>query len=190
MTEAPKRIHITGGPGSGKSWLAQRLSQRLGLPYHDLDGIALTLQRDLPKPLDFEELMTLRLPLSAQLAAGEAWISDGSNLEACRPFYDQADLIVYLTCPWRVAAFRIPLRHANRSLAGNNRFPGLIRLYQFWRWSGRYYANRNLHGVNGFGTPETIAYHEEALQPYAEKLAVCHTKTEIEGLERRLLAGR
>lgn len=82
----PRRIHVTGGPGAGKSRLAQRLSEQLGLPYHNLDGIALDLQADMPKPVDFEALMSRRLPLSQRLAAEEAWISDGSNLEASRRF--------------------------------------------------------------------------------------------------------
>jgi shikimate kinase len=186
MNNNPSRIHITGGPGAGKSRLAQRLSRRLALPYRDLDEIAVELQKEMPKPLDFEELMARRLPLSARLAAEEAWISDGSNLVACRPFYDRAEVVVYLTCPWRVAAYRIPVRHAKRSLAGNNRFPGLMRLYRFWRWSGRYYANRNPHGVDVFGTPATIEFHEEALRAYGDKLVVCRTKAEIEALEARL----
>ena len=188
MNDNPSRIHVTGGPGAGKSWLAQRLSERLGLPYHDLDGIAVELQKELPKPLDFDELMARRLPLSARLAAEEAWISDGSNLEACRPFYDRAEVIVYLTCPWRVAAYRIPVRHAKRSLAGNNRFPGLMRLYRFWRWSRRYYANRNPYGVDVFGTPTTIRFHEEALRPYEDKLVVCRSKAEIAAVEQHLIA--
>lgn len=179
------RIHITGGPGAGKSRLAQRLSRRLDLEYHDLDAIALRLQADMPKPVDFDELMRRRLPLSEQLAAEEAWISDGSNLEASRPFHERAEAIIYLAVPWRVAAYRIPVRHVKRSLAGNNRFPGLLRLLEFWRWSGRYYANRNPHGVNGFGTPETIAFHEEALRAYRDKLVVCRTKAEVEAAEQR-----
>ena len=185
----PRRIHITGGPGAGKSWLAQRLSQRLSLPYIDTDGISLDLQKDLPKPLDFDELMRRRLPVSTQLAAAETWVSDGSNLTASLPFYDRAEVIVYVACSWPVAAYRIVARHARLSLAGRNRFPGLRRLYTFWRWSGRYYANRNPHGVNGFGTPETIAYHEAALEPYTDKLVVCRTKAEVGAAELRLTGG-
>ena len=67
-----RRIHITGGPGAGKSRLAARLSQRLGLPVHDLDSIALELQADMPKPLDFDVLMARRLPLSQRLAEADA----------------------------------------------------------------------------------------------------------------------
>jgi hypothetical protein len=184
----PERIHITGGPGAGKSWLARRLSERLGLPYHDLDGIALELQAEM-ELLDFDELMARRLPLSARLAAEATWISDGSNLEACRPFHERAEVIVYVTCPWRLAAYRIPMRHLKAELRGNNRFPGWGRLYRFWRWSFRYYWNRNPRGVNGFGTPETAAYHQEALQDYSDKLIICRTKAEVEAVERRLLGG-
>lgn len=74
------------------------------------------------------------------------------------------------------------------TLSGENRFPGWMRLYRFWRWSGRYYGNRNPHGVNGFGTPETIAFHEEALRDYAEKLITCRTREDIEALETRLVS--
>jgi hypothetical protein len=43
-----------------------------------------------------------------------------------------------------------------------------------------------LGDVNGFGTPETIAYPEKALEPYKDKLVVCRTKRELKAVERRL----
>ena len=184
--DTPKRIVITGGPGAGKSWLAERLVAKLALPYIDTDAISLDLQAELPLPLDFDALMMRRLPLSRELAQGEAWLVDGSNLTASVPFYERAELVVYVAVPWRVAAFRIPMRHLKLTLAGRNRFPGLWRMFRFWRWSRRYYANRNPHDVNGFGTPDTIAYHEEALQAYTDRLVVCRTKRDIAALERRL----
>ena len=181
-----RRIHITGGPGAGKSRLAQRLSARLGLTYHNADMQALDVQASMQNPLDFEEMMARRLTLTAALAKEEAWISDGSNLEATRPFYDRAEMIVYLSCSWRLAAYRIPVRHLKLSLAGNNPFPSLGGLFRFWRWSRRYYANSNPYGANQYGTPATIAYHEAVLQDYADKLVVCQTKDEVEALELRL----
>ena len=35
-----RRIHIVGGPGSGKTTLAARLGRHLGVPVYDLDAIA------------------------------------------------------------------------------------------------------------------------------------------------------
>jgi adenylate kinase family enzyme len=34
-----QRIHIIGGPGSGKTYAARRLSHRLGTPAYDLDDL-------------------------------------------------------------------------------------------------------------------------------------------------------
>jgi adenylate kinase family enzyme len=34
-----KRIHIIGGPGSGKTYAASQLSHRLGIPAYDLDDL-------------------------------------------------------------------------------------------------------------------------------------------------------
>jgi hypothetical protein len=185
-SKPPRRIHITGGPGAGKSRLARRLSARLGLTYHNIDVMALGIQAEMADPFDYADLMTRRLQLVEKLASEEAWISDGSNLEASRPFYDRADVIVYLGCTWRLAAYRIPVRHMKLSLAGSNPFPSLSGLVRFWRWSRRYYANSNPHGLNEYGTPATMAYHGEALQDYADRLVVCRTKDEVQALEQRL----
>ena len=36
----PRRIHVVGGPGSGKTTLARRLATTHALPVHDLDAVA------------------------------------------------------------------------------------------------------------------------------------------------------
>jgi hypothetical protein len=183
----PRRIHITGGPGAGKTTLAIRLSRELGVSYHELDGMALGLVAEMPAPLDLPALMARRLPLCQDLAGADAWISEGSNLDASLPFYERAELIVYLTCSWRVAAYRIVLRHIKAELARNNRFPGWRNLYRFWRWSGRYYANRNQHASNAWGTPETEAYCLERLREWQQKLVVCRSKAELGTLVSRVV---
>ena len=33
------KIHIVGGPGSGKTYLAEKLSRELGSPHYDLDDV-------------------------------------------------------------------------------------------------------------------------------------------------------
>src|SRR6187402_3585300 len=51
--EPGRRIHITGGPGSGKTWLASRISERLAVPRFDQDGEALAaLARHGASPLE------------------------------------------------------------------------------------------------------------------------------------------
>jgi adenylate kinase family enzyme len=183
-----RRIHITGGPGSGKTRLSQRLGEALSLPVFDTDGIGLEVMRDMPRPLDMQALIDRRAQESARLAAEDSWISEGSNTSAAAPFFERADVVIALDCTWRTASFRILARHVKASLARTNRFPGVINLYKFWRWSGRYYANLNPHEINQWGTPSTQSYMHEVLAPYLAKLRVCATNAEIDALIRELTA--
>ncbi len=180
------RVHITGGPGTGKTTLARALAAQLAVEHFELDGQALTHVAAQGGIVDFEALATARVAESARIAAGEAWVSEGSNIVAARPFLERAEVIVVLFSPWRVAAYRILLRHFKANLAGNNRFPGVGNLYRFWRWSARYHANRNEHGLNDWGTPTTQLALEQALQPYDSKLVRCRTKTEMEIFRRQI----
>jgi hypothetical protein len=87
VTTLPRRIHITGGPGAGKSRLAGRLSTKLRLPVFDLDGRGLAHEATLPDPQDMAELLTLRLEETAAIAAHTEWLSEGSNFLAAEPFF-------------------------------------------------------------------------------------------------------
>jgi hypothetical protein len=173
-----RRIHITGGPGTGKTTLAKALAERLGLAVHDLDGSGLDLQARMD-PTDYEGLAAARRVQSQAFAANEAWISEGSNILVARPLFERAEVIVVLYTSWRVASYRILARHAKATLVGNNRFPGLRRLYRFWRWSARFYANTNPPGLNEWGTPTTQATMEDELAPYEAKVMRYRSKGQV-----------
>jgi hypothetical protein len=181
-----RRIHITGGPGAGKTTLARRLGVRLGIDVFELDGQALSHIREQEGPLDLQRLTKTRLAESIEHAAEDSWISEGSNIEVARPFLERAEVIVVVHCRWRVAAYRILARHLKASIARNNRWPSLPGLYRFWRWSGRYYANRNEPGLNAWGTPTTQAWLEAELAPFANKLLHCRTDEDVAALEALL----
>ncbi len=184
------RIHITGGPGTGKTTLARALAAQLAVDHFELDGQALTHVAAQGGIVDFETLAANRVAESARIAAGNSWISEGSNVVAARPFLELAEVIVVLYSPWRVASYRILLRHLKANLSGNNRFPGIGNLYRFWRWSARYHKNRNEHGLNDWGTPTTQIALEEALQPYESKLVRCATGAEIEHFKHQIIGSR
>jgi adenylate kinase family enzyme len=173
-----ERIHVTGGPGSGKTRFAQRLAAMRSMPLHDLDGLLLAVG-DRVDRLEADGT-------ALKLAGLEAWVSDGVYFGWARPFIERADIVVWLDVPWRVASFRIVTRHLRLELTRKNRFPGWRRFYSFWRWSARYYANRNEATLDRLGVPNTRSVVASELAPYGAKLVVCRTTAEVANTFARL----
>ncbi|HEY7294114.1 MAG TPA: AAA family ATPase [Dehalococcoidia bacterium] len=106
----PRRIHLLGGPGSGKTTLAQQLARALGIPVYELDEVAF---------VDFKTTFGLarRRPLAERLATVEeiacqpAWISEGIAVGWTDPLLAAADLVVWLDVPWHLALRRIVHRY-------------------------------------------------------------------------------
>lgn len=56
--------------------------------------------------------------------AKDTWIARGAYLDWVEPLLLEADLVVWLDVPWRVASYRIIFRHVRATTARKNRFPG------------------------------------------------------------------
>ena len=132
--EAPRRIHIIGTSGTGKTTLARQIGSELEAGVHDLDAIgyagAYEGQAGTRRPLD------LRLADVHLIATQPSWVSEGMFLWWIDELLVAADLIVWLDLHWRLAGWRIVKRHVRRSLARNNTHPGLRNLAEFV-WEGR-----------------------------------------------------
>jgi hypothetical protein len=127
-----RRVHIVGGPGSGKTTLATHLRRRLGVTAYDLDAVA--YERGAGQKRDLAH----RRADAEQIARTSGWVTEGIYLWWCAPLAENADRIIWLDVPWLTAVYRIVRRHIALSLAGTNRHPGLSRLARF-AWSTRHY---------------------------------------------------
>jgi adenylate kinase family enzyme len=108
-----KKIHIVGGPGSGKSYLAAKLSRELDIEHHDLDDIFWDHRiKGYGKKSD----PTYRDGKLASILSRDCWIIEGSYYKWLDQSFDKSDVIVLLVPPTWLRQWRIIVRFIKRSL--------------------------------------------------------------------------
>ncbi|GAA0508398.1 hypothetical protein Ade02nite_61770 [Paractinoplanes deccanensis] len=116
-----RRVLVVGGPGTGKTTLARRLSATLDVPHHDLDRIAYE-----PTAPDAPFWQWTRVPAERRLVAAQilpataGWVADGLYAGWTAPLRDAADTVVWLDLPAFVAVPRVLRRAAVHRLRGGD----------------------------------------------------------------------
>ena len=172
--QAVRRIHITGGPGSGKTTLARQVADCLQAPCYDLDAIGYYGGAGADRPL------AVRLADIQHIAEQPAWVTEGVFLGWTEALFESADRIVWLDLPWRLAGWRIFTRHVRAELRGNNKHSGWVKLYRFMQWCQQYYTSTD---VMQHVTPERdISENRVTLAAYLAlyQAKVVHLKTPVE----------
>lgn len=205
----PRRIHIIGGPGSGKTRLAIQLAQMTHLPLHHLDEIARVGGGGGPvRPLPERER------LLAEIVAGDEWITEGVHLGWTAPSFERADVIVWLDhISWLTASRRISRRFAEGGLRGvrpstarpaTRRAPA-ARLRDYGRHARdlggaifsahRYYAGAATRRAGTASATPAIdpddtlgsrAATEAQLAPYTAKVVRCRTTNDVAAFLERM----
>jgi adenylate kinase family enzyme len=98
-----QRVLVIGSGGAGKSTLAARLGERLGLPVVHLD--ALYWRAGWVATPDDEWARRV-----AALAAGDAWVMDGNYGGTLDARLAACDTVVFLDLPRRLCAWRVVRR--------------------------------------------------------------------------------
>lgn len=171
---APRRVHIVGGPGSGKTTLAHQIGNAANVPVHDLDIVGYAGGAG-PKRA-FEP----RVADVHRIAAGSAWVTEGVFLWWTEDLLRRADLIIWLDVSWPVAARRIIVRHARTRLARTNRHGGLRNLLVFLRGARRYYDSPAMTPVEqDDDAAVTRAATAEVLMAYDAKVVHCRQPADV-----------
>ena len=101
------KIHIIGGPGSGKSFLADNLSKQFDTPHYDLDDLQWdNVANDYGTKRNPQE----RDVLLNQILQKDDWIIEGVYFAWCKQCFEDADKIYVLDVPRYQCRYRIVLR--------------------------------------------------------------------------------
>ena len=133
------RIHIIGGPGSGKTFAAQQLSRRLGVPAYDLDDLFWD------SSAESYGLRASEADREAKLMAilrEAAWIMEGVYYSWLRPAFERADVIFALRPNVCLRDYRILKRFVGRKLGMlSTKREGVPELLRLLSWNHRYDAD-------------------------------------------------
>ena len=88
------KIHILGGPGSGKTTLAQHISATFHIPHHELDLIG----------WEGDDQIVANIDYAFAQASQPGWVTEKIGLIWKDPLLYEADCIVLLEVAWPVAA--------------------------------------------------------------------------------------
>ncbi|MFH1916599.1 MAG: hypothetical protein ABIJ21_05010 [Nanoarchaeota archaeon] len=113
MKEGSNRIYIIGGPGSGKSYAAKKISRHLNTPSLDLDTIFWAKEdTNYTKKASEKE----RDKLLVKTITKKSWIIEGSYTKWVSPIIQSADTIILLKPPTLIRSLRLIKRSIGRTL--------------------------------------------------------------------------
>ena len=175
---SPRRIVIYGVTGSGKTTLAHRLAQALGLTHIELDALYHGPNWT-PAPDD----VFLARVREAIDAAPEGWVADG-KYGLIRPLLlPLADTVVWLRLPWRVSYVSM-LRRTLRRMVSRQEL-----------WNGNRETLRNIFLEKDSLLLWGIHHHRASIRsvrrslddiPHSADVLILRSRRDVEALIRRL----
>ena len=138
------KIHIIGCSGTGKTYLAKKLSKKYNIQHYDLDDIQWDNSADeygLKMPVNKRE------ELLKQILIQESWIIEGVYYAWVTESFQMADVIYVLDFPSYIYKYRIIIRFIKRKLGiekGKNET--FKSVYNLLKWTNKY-QNNNLKEI-------------------------------------------
>lgn len=137
MNKVPKKIHIIGSVGSGKTTLAKKLSLQLKIPFYELDNIVWKREKN----RDIRRSEKEREEFLNTIIHTECWIIEGvHNEDWVSNSFQNADLIIFLDINYRIRTYRIMKRFILQKLGfvKSNYKPTFQIFFKMFKWN-RYF---------------------------------------------------
>ena len=149
------KIHIIGGSGSGKTFLASRLSRKFGIPHYDLDELQWDNRSE---AYGIKRGNAERQRMLQTILSKDSWIIEGVYYKWCGDCFEQADVIYLLEVPRRTYRYRIIKRFVKRKVGiEKGKKESLQSLRELLDWADKY-------------QDDGMAEINRLLEPYEDKV--------------------
>ncbi|WP_392675040.1 AAA family ATPase [Streptomyces sp. LN785] len=120
-----KRVLVTGSTGAGKTTLARAIAERVAIPFHEMDALAIAGPHWEENPRLLEDV--------SQISSGPSWIFDSFGYPQVRDLlWSRADTIVWLDYSRPVVMRRVLRRSVARTLLRRRIFGGNVETAGDW----------------------------------------------------------
>ncbi len=181
--DRPRRIHVIGDQGAGKTTLARRIGDLTRGPIHHLDDLAVDPETGLERPPE-----ALRA-IAAAIAASPAWVTEGLHAGWTSALLEAADRVVWLDTVGRSgAAGRIAKRFISGawSEARHRGWRGVFRFRAYVRHLGDLgrtllrVARTGRVAMRNAGGSSSTDDLEALLRGSPERLVHCRSEADVE----------
>ena len=158
------KIHIIGGSGTGKSYIADILSKQFRVPHFDLDDI---FWDNNSQYYGIKMPINRRIKLLEKILQEENWIIEGVYYKWLEDSFKKADYIFILNVSTWVYKYRIILRFLKRKVGiAKGKKETIESLIKLIKWTDNY-------------NKETIPKIIDFLEPYKKKVIVLESAIDI-----------
>jgi len=159
------KIHIIGGSGTGKSFIAEKISKKYNVNHYDLDDIFWDNKSD---AYGTKMPVEKRIQLLNDILKNDNWVIEGVYYDWLSDSFKNADMIFILIIPSLIFNKRIIFRYFKRKLGilKSNKKESLKSLKQLLIWTNNFNKN-NLPNI------------KEILKPYDKKVVILKNTSKI-----------
>lgn len=158
------RILILGCSGSGKTFLANKISKNLKIKTYDLDDIFFE------RKYDIKRNEKDRLKLLSKVTRAKKWIIEGVYSSWIDDAVKKSDIVILLDLPFRILAWRILKRFIKRSI---NRKEGFKDMLMLIKYAYKYKSKNQASGLHK---------HKELINKHSVKYIHIKNKNELNKL--------
>lgn len=158
-----RKIHIVGGPGSGKTYSSNKLQEATNLIAYDLDQVFW----DQSENTYIRASKELRSEKLKEILSNNSWIIEGVYYKWLEESFQKADIIVILNPHVVIRQWRIFKRFIVRKfLLGDFRKETFSSFVELWQW------NKNFDDDN-------MVRIKDFTSKYKEKIVYCKNYQEV-----------